>query len=99
MITEQTSGEHTKPPFVPRTIHRLAVLIILVWLGIVVLVTVGIPPLEQVATQRSVSLSPKDAPSVQAMTLMGQRFKESDSDSFAMIVLEGQQRLGEDAHR
>ena len=29
---------------------------------------------------------------------MGKDFKESDSDSFAMIVLEGQQRLGDDAH-
>ena len=29
---------------------------------------------------------------------MGKVFKESDSDSFAMIVLEGQQPLGDDAH-
>ena len=36
--------------------------------------------------------------SVQAMKRMGKNFKESDSDSFAMIVLEGQQPLGEDAH-
>jgi RND superfamily putative drug exporter len=33
------------------------------------------------------------------MTAMGQKFKESDSDSFAMIVLESQQKLGDDAHR
>jgi len=33
------------------------------------------------------------------MAVMGQKFKESDSDSFAMIVLEGQQNLGDDAHR
>ena len=32
------------------------------------------------------------------MTRMGKVFKESDSDSFAMIVLEGQQPLGDDAH-
>ena len=30
---------------------------------------------------------------------MGQKFKESDSDSFAMIVLESEQQLGDDAHR
>ena len=30
---------------------------------------------------------------------MGKDFKESDSDSFAMIVLEGQQPLGDDAHK
>ena len=38
-------------------------------------------------------------PSVQAMKRMGQDFKESDSDSSAMIVLEGQQPLGDDAHQ
>jgi putative drug exporter of the RND superfamily len=98
MISEQTSNGHAKPPFVPRTIHRLAVPIILAWLAIVFLVSTAVPPLEQIAAQRSVSLSPKDAPSVQAMTVMGQKFKESDSDSFAMIVLESQQKLGDDAH-
>src|SRR5580693_1935506 len=98
MISQQTSNGHAKPPFVPRTIHRLAVPIILAWLAIVFLVSTAVPPLEQIAAQRSVSLSPKDAPSVQAMTVMGQKFKESDSDSFAMIVLESQQKLGDDAH-
>ncbi|MBV8862002.1 MAG: RND family transporter [Mycobacterium sp.] len=98
MITEQTNSEHTKPPVVPRMIHRLAVPIILAWLGIVVLVTTAVPSLEQVAQQRQVSLSPKDAPSVDAMQRMGQKFKESDSDSFAMIVLESDHRLGDDAH-
>jgi RND superfamily putative drug exporter len=99
MISKQRRGEHTKPPFMPRIIHRLAVPVILGWLLIVFLVSTTVPPLEQIATQRAVSLSPKDAPSVQAMAVMGQKFKESDSDSFAMIVLEGQQKLGDDAHR
>src|SRR6201993_848415 len=99
MISQQRSSEHTKPPWVPRTIHRLAVPIILGWLAVIFLVSTAVPPLEQVATARAVSMSPKDAPSVQAMTVMGQKFKESDSDSYAMIVLEGQQKLGDDAHR
>ncbi len=43
-------------------------------------------------------LAPQDAPAVRAMQRMGKDFKESDSDSFAMLVLEGQQRLGDDAH-
>ena len=43
------------------------------------------------------SLAPQDAPAAQAMKRMGKDFKESDSDSFAMIVLEGQQPLGDDA--
>jgi putative drug exporter of the RND superfamily len=99
MISRQASNEPAKPPFVPRTIRRLAVPVILAWLAIVFLVSTSVPSLEQVSTARSVSLSPKDAPSVQAMQRMGQKFKESDSDSFAMIVLESQQPLGDDAHR
>src|SRR6201995_2288826 len=99
MISDQRSSEDTKPPFVPRTIRRLAVPIILAWLAIIFLVSTAVPPLEVVAKQHSVSMSPKDAPSVQAMTAMGKKFKESDSDSFAMIVLESQQKLGDDAHR
>jgi RND superfamily putative drug exporter len=59
----------------------------------------AIPSLERVAETHSVSLMPKDAPSVQAMRRIGQDFKESNSDSSAMIVLEGQQTLGEDAHQ
>jgi putative drug exporter of the RND superfamily len=99
MISAPTSTEHAKPPFVPRMIHRLPVLVILVWLGIVFVMTFTVPPLEVVAEQHQVSLSPKEAPSVQAMERMGKKFKESDSDSFAMIVLESDRRLDDDAHR
>jgi RND superfamily putative drug exporter len=59
----------------------------------------AIPSLERVAQQHSVSLMPKDAPSAQALTHMGKVFKESDSDSSAMIVLEGQQPLGDAVHQ
>ncbi|MBW8709948.1 MAG: RND family transporter, partial [Mycobacterium sp.] len=102
------STEHPRPPFIARTIRRFSLFIILAWLLLIVistLVSVGgkwseaIPSLERVAEKHSVSLMPKDAPSVQAMRRMGQDFKESNSDSSAMIVLEGQQPLGEDAHQ
>ena len=79
--------------------RRFAVPVILGWVGIAILVAVGVPPLEQVSKQRTVSLSAQDAASVKAMKRIGQLFKESDSDSVAMIVLEGQQPLGETAHR
>ena len=93
------SDEHRpRPPFVARTIRRFSVLIILAWLAINVMMGIGVPPLEQVAKEHSVSLSPIDAPSFKAMTRMGAVFKESNSDSVAMIVLEGQQPLGDDAH-
>ena len=42
-------------PFVARTIHRLAVPIILAWLAITVIVAIGVPALEQVEKEHSVS--------------------------------------------
>jgi RND superfamily putative drug exporter len=90
------SNKHTTQPFIARTIHRFSVLIILAWLAITVIVTLGVPPLEQVEKDHSVSVSAQDAPSVKAMKRMGAEFKESNSDSVAVIVLEGQQRLNDD---
>jgi putative drug exporter of the RND superfamily len=86
------------PSFIARTVYRLSVPIIIGWLAITAILTFAIPSLEQVGKERSVSQVPEDAPSYQAMRHMGQVFKESDSDSFAMIVLEGRQELGPDAH-
>jgi putative drug exporter of the RND superfamily len=87
-----------QPPFIARTIRRFSLFIILAWVALILIVTLAVPSLEQVGQEHSVSLSPPDAPSVQAMIRMGKDFKESDSDSFAMILLEGQQPLGDDAH-
>ena len=88
----------SSPPFVARTIRRLSLLIILAWVALTLTVTLAVPSLERVGQQHSVPLNAKDSASVRAMTRMGKVFQESDSDSFAMIVLEGQQRLGDDAH-
>src|ERR1700728_4105970 len=98
MINNQPRPEAAKPPRLPRMIHRFAPLVILAWLGIIFLLSVAVPPLDQVAEAREVSLSPKDAPSVQAMEITGKLFKESDSDDFAMLVLESDNKLGDDAH-
>ncbi|OCB26153.1 hypothetical protein A5674_19970 [Mycobacterium malmoense] len=88
----------SRAPFFARSIRRLSVLIVLAWVALTLLVTFGVPWLETVGREHSVPLAPQDAPAVQAMQRMGKDFKESDSDSIAMIVLEGQQRLGDDAH-
>jgi len=102
------STENPRPPFLARTIRRFALPLILIWLALIVLANLAsvgwswssaIPSLERVGREHSVSVMPADAPSVQALTRMGKVFKESDSDSSAMIVLEGQQPLGEEAHR
>lgn len=81
-----------------RTIRRLSVPIILVWLAIAAITNVTVPQLEVVGKEQNVSLSPSDAPSLQAMERIGDVFDEFDSDSAAMIVLEGDEPLGADAH-
>lgn len=94
MDTDQASR-----PRLASAIRRFAPLIILGWVAITVLVTVAIPPLEVVERDHSVSLSPPDAPSVKAMTRMGELFQESNSESVAVIVLEGDEPLGDAAHK
>jgi putative drug exporter of the RND superfamily len=89
---------HNTRPFVARTIRRLSVPIVLAWLALTVIVSIGVPSLEQVERAHSVSQSPKDAPSVKALNRMVTDFKEASSESVAMVVLEGQDPLGQDAH-
>ena len=85
-------------PLVARTIRRLSVPIILAWLAIAGIVTVGVPSLEQVTAEHSVSQNPEDAPSFKATKRVGDDFKETRSAGTVMVVLEGQRRLGDDAH-
>ena len=80
-------------------IRRLAIPIILGWIGLIAVLSLTVPQLEVVGQERSVSMSPDEAPSVIAMKRTGQNFEEFTSDSSAMIVLEGDQPLGPDAHR
>ncbi|BBY04090.1 MMPL/RND family transporter [Mycobacterium seoulense] len=87
------------PPFLPRMIHRLALPIVLVWLGIVFVTNTISPQLEVVAKTHSVSMSPTDAASFQSMMKVGSTFKEFNSDNSAMILLEGDKPLGAEAHR
>ena len=89
----------TSRPFVARTIRRLSVPIVLAWLAITVIVNIGVPSLEQVERERSVSLIPSEAPSFEAADHMVKDFKEANSEAAVMVLLEGQQPLGDAAHR
>ncbi len=80
-------------------IRRLSVPIALFWLALAAITNAVVPQLEEVAKEQNVSLSPQDAPSLQAMKRMGKVFHEFDSDSVAMVVLEGDKPLADDAHR
>ncbi|QZA05876.1 RND family transporter [Mycolicibacter heraklionensis] len=79
-------------------VRRFAWPIIVGWVAITALVSIAVPPLEQVAKEHPVSLSAKDSPSIQAMARLGHDFAESNTDSAAMIVIEGDEPLGDAAH-
>ncbi|BBZ79414.1 membrane protein [Mycolicibacterium anyangense] len=83
---------------IARIIRRFSVLIVLLWLLIAATTNVFVPLLEDVGKAHNVSLISPDSPSLQAMKRMGKAFGEYDSDSVAMVVLEGDQPLGPDAH-
>lgn len=73
---------------IPHTIRIFAVPIIIAWVVLTVVVNVVVPTLEVVSEQHSAPMTPLDAPSMQAMMRLGHNFKEFDSNSTVMIVLE-----------
>ncbi|TRW80938.1 MMPL family transporter [Mycolicibacterium sp. 018/SC-01/001] len=91
--------KHAKGHPVAHVLRIMSVPIILAWVAIAVLVNVIAPQLEVVGEEHSAPMTPNDAPSVQAMKEMGANFKEFDSNSTIMVVVEGQQPLGPDAHQ
>lgn len=101
MTTATTAAPTGTPkrPVVPHLIRILAWPIILFWIAIAVLVNVIAPQLEVVGELHAAPMAPEDAPSMQAMKLMGSNFKEFNSNSTVMVVVEGQQPLGPDAHK
>jgi RND superfamily putative drug exporter len=89
---------HEKRPVLAHSLRVLAVPIILFWVVVAVLVNVLAPQLEIVGELHSAPMAPEDAPSMVAMKRMGANFKEFDSNSTIMVVVEGQKPLGPDAH-
>ena len=85
-------------PFIPRMIRTFAVPIIVGWIALVVVLNIVVPQLETVGQMRAVSMSPDAAPAMISMKKIGDLFEEGDSDSSVMIVLEGEEPLGDEAH-
>ncbi len=77
----------------------MSVPIVLFWLVVAGLTNALVPQLEVVGEEHNVALSSPDSPSLQAFKKIGEVFNEFDSDSAAMIVLEGDEPLGADAHQ
>ncbi|MGP4058331.1 MMPL/RND family transporter [Mycobacterium sp. 4D054] len=88
----------TSRPRLPRFIRAFAIPIVLAWIGIVAFLNTAVPQLEDVGKLRAVSMSPNDAPALIATKHVGEKFQEYDTSSSVMIVVEGEQPLGPDAH-
>src|ERR1700722_12904910 len=98
-VRHSLPSDAEKRPFIARAIRALSVPIILGWLALTVVVNVVAPQLEEVGAAHSVAMTAKDAPSTIAMMRIGKDFQQFDSDTTAMVLLEGQDKLGDDAHR
>ena len=102
MNTRMGTEQAERPTIMDRVakwIRWLCVPIVLFWVLIAALTNVLVPQLEKVGEEHNVALSSPSSPSLQAFQRIGKVFHEFDSDSAAMVVLEGDQPLGADAHR
>ncbi|UEA48052.1 MMPL family transporter [Mycobacteroides abscessus] len=93
------AARHAARPWLPRMIRVLAVPIVLGWIAVTIVLNTVVPQLEEVGHMRAVSMSPNDAPAMIATKRVGEVFEEFKTSSSVMIVLEGEQSLGADAHR
>ncbi|MGV0626297.1 MMPL/RND family transporter [Mycolicibacter minnesotensis] len=93
------SGHDTLRPGYMRAVRRLAWPLVIFWLLLTVGLNVLVPPIESVARDNAVTMSPQDAPSMIAAKHIGATFGEFDSDAMVMLVLEGETELGPEAHR
>jgi RND superfamily putative drug exporter len=84
---------------VPHILRLFCVPVLLGWLALTVILNVVVPQLEVVGAANASPLTPNDAPSLQATQLVGKLFKEYDSNSSAMIVLESDKPLGAQDHQ
>jgi putative drug exporter of the RND superfamily len=93
------AAQEYERPFIPRFLRTFAIPVIIGWIAIIAFFNVAVPQLEKVGQAHAVSMSPSDAPSMISMRATGKAFQEGDSDSSVMVLLEGDQPLGDAAHK
>ncbi len=98
-MSPQISQDQERRPRVPHIIRRLSWPILLFWVALAAITNSAVPQLEEVGRTHNVALNSPDAPSLKAIKRIGQAFHEFDTDSSAMIVLEGDQPLDAAAHQ
>lgn len=92
------SAHSAQKPFFARTIRKFSILVVLAWAAFTVVVNTVVPQLEPVTDANQGPLVPLDAPSSKALIHIGESFQESDSNSLAMVVLEGDHKLNDADH-
>ena len=99
LVKSGMSDRHSGARSLARTIRRLAVPILLFWLALAAIPNIVVPQLEEVGKAHNVWLSSPMRRRIRPCKHIGKVFHEFDSDSSAMVVLEGDKPLGADAHR
>ncbi|NDJ91566.1 MMPL/RND family transporter [Mycolicibacter kumamotonensis] len=95
---EQPGDAPVKRPFFAHMLRIFAVPVIIAWIVLTVVVNIFVPQLEVISEEHSAPLAPVDAPSMIASQLVGENFEEYESNSTVMMVVVGDEELGEDAH-
>src|SRR6195952_260424 len=93
------SAHQAKRPFFPRMVRLLAIPIIIFWALIAITTNTFVPKVEDVATELAGPEIPTYAPSQYALLHIGDVFKESDSTSLTMVVLEADHPLSDQDHQ
>lgn len=93
------STHSTQKPFFARTIRKFSILVVLAWAAFTVVINTVVPQLEPVTDANQGPLVPLDAPSSRALIHIGESFQESDSNSLAMVILEGDHKLNDADHK
>ena len=92
------STHSAQKPLFARIIRKYSILVVLAWAAFTVVINVVVPQLEPVTDQNQGPLVPLDAPSSKALIHIGESFQESDSNSLAMVILEGDHKLNDADH-
>ncbi|OAT66695.1 hypothetical protein AWB85_18580 [Mycobacteroides immunogenum] len=92
------STHSAQKPLFARMIRKYSILVVLAWIAFTVVINIVVPQLEPVTDANQGPLVPLDAPSSKALIHIGESFKESDSNSLAMVILEGDHKLNDADH-
>lgn len=93
------SAHSAQKPRFAKAIRKYSILVVLAWVAFTIVINTVVPQLEPVTDANQGPLVPLDAPSSKALIHIGESFKESDSNSLAIVILEGDHKLNDDDHK